>query len=228
VKLLVHLVPRLGAEDAVRARLEETGREIAANAPDFVASVATMWRVANDPFGPATAIAAALELRGGGGSSAAALVALADGLASRFGDAVHSDLCTALVGRDHVFIAARQAPIRYQYLMRRRADFTHESYLQRYREIHSRFGFATPGISGYVQFHVDAEATRAAAHAAGFAGWEVDSVSELHMESLERFLEEIAGSTIGADASADEELFVDRPNSLAFCSKVEWHRVEER
>jgi hypothetical protein len=228
VKLLVHLVPRLGAEAVVRARLEELGRELASRAPAFVVSVATMWRVPDDPFGPATALAAALELRGGEGSSAAALVALADGLAPRFADAVHSDLCTALVGRDHVFIAARCAPIRYQYLMRRRAGFTHESYLERYREIHSRFGFATPGIGGYVQFHVDAEATRAATHAAGFAGWEVDSVSELHMESLERFLEEIATSTIGADAAADEEVFVDRPNSLAFCSKVEWHRAEDR
>jgi len=227
VKLLVHLVPRLGAEDAARARLGELGRELGSRTREVVASVATMWRLPGDPFGPATRYAGALELRGGEGSSAAALVAVADGLADGFGDAVHSDLCTALVGTDHVFIAARNAPVRYQYLMRRRDGFTHESYLQRYREIHSRFGFATPGIRGYVQFHVDAEATRAATRAAGFAGWDVDSVSELHMDSLERFLEEIATSTIGADAAADEEVFVDRPNSAAFCSQVQWHAVEE-
>jgi hypothetical protein len=228
VKLLVHLAPRRDAEAAVEARLQELGREIASRAPDFVASIATMWRVPGDPFGAETPAAGALELRGGEGASAAALAAMADGLAGRFGDDVHSDLCTALVGREHVFIAPRRAPIRYQYLMRRRAGFTHESYLKRYGEIHSRFGFATPGISGYVQVHVDPEATRVASQAAGFAGWDVDSVSELHMASLERFLEEIAGSTIGADAMADEELFVDRPNSKAFCSRVEWHRAEDR
>jgi len=227
VKLLVHVVPRRGAEGAVEARLAELGREIASCAPAFVASVATMWRVPGDPFGPAAPYAGALEVRGGEGSSAAALVAIADGLADRLGDGVHSDLCTALVGREHVFIAAERARVRYQYLMRRRAGFTHDSYLQRYREIHSRFGFATPGISGYVQLHVDPEATRAAARAAGFAGWGVDSVSELHMDSLERFLEEIARSTIGADAMADEEVFVDRPYSLAFCSQVLWHALEE-
>ncbi len=228
MKLLVHVAPRLGAEAATQARLHELGRELAARAPEAIASVATMWRVPGDPFGAQTPTAGALEIRACEGQGAAALVPLAVGLAARFGDDVHSDLCTALVGQDHVFIAARYAPIRYQYLMRRRAGFTHESYLERYREIHSRFGFETPGISGYVQLHVDASATREAARAAGFAGWDVDSVSELHMDSLERFLEEIASSTIGADATADEEVFVDRANSMAFCSKVEWHRVEDR
>jgi hypothetical protein len=164
----------------------------------------------------------------GEGASVAALVVVAEDLARRFGDDVHADLCTALVGKDCVFIRSERAPIRYQYLMRRRDGFTHDSYLARYREVHSRFGFATPAISGYVQFHVDPEATRTAARAAGFAGFGVDSVSELHMDSLERFLEAIATSTIGADAAADEDVFVDRPNSLAFCSQVLWHPLEAR
>jgi len=138
-------------------------------------------------------------------------------------------LNTPAIIRSHLNpIAVGANMFRYQYLMRRRAGFTHESYLDRYREIHSRFGFATPGISGYVQLHVDVPATRAASRAAGFAGWDVDSVSELHMESLERFLEEIASSTIGADAMADEEIFVDRPNSLAFCAQVQWRVAEGR
>jgi hypothetical protein len=228
VKLLVHLAPRLGAEGAVEERLATLGREIAARAPVFVDSVATLWRVPCDPFGPTTPWAGTLEVRGGEGSSVAALVVVAEDLALHFGDDVHADLCTALVGTDRVFIPAERAPIRYQYLMRRRDGYTHDTYLARYREIHSRFGFATPGISGYVQFHVDPEATRAAARAAGFGGFGVDSVSELHMDSLERFLDLIATSTIGADATADEEVFVDRPNSLAFCSKVRWHTVPGR
>jgi len=212
----------------VEARLAELAAEIASRAPAAVASVAAMWRLPGDPFGTATPYAGALEVRGGGGASAAALGAFADGLAARFGDAVHADLCTALVGSECVFIAAERAPVRYQYLMRRREGFTHASYLRRYREIHSRFGFATPEIRGYVQLHVDPEATRAAARAAGFGGWEVDSVSELHMDSLERFLEAIAKSTVGADATADEEVFVDRANSHAFASSVTWHREDGR
>jgi hypothetical protein len=222
VKLLAHLAPRAGAERDARARLAEIGRELAARAP-APASVATMWRVARDPFGPATPFAGALEVRGPDDLAAPALVALADGLAARFGDAVHADLSTALVGTEHVFVAGGTAPVRFQYLMRRRQGFTHASYLRRYREIHSKFGLATPAIRGYVQLHVDPAATREAARAAGFGGWEVDSVSELHMDSLERFLAEIAQSTIGADATADEELFVDRARSHAFVSDVSWH-----
>ena len=228
MKLLVHLAPRRGAEPAVQTRLADLGAEIASRAPSFVASVATLWRVPGDPFGPATPWAGTLEVRGEEGARAPALAALADGLAARFGDGVHADLCTALLGRDRVFIASERAPVRYQYLMRRREGFTHESYLRRYAEVHSRFGFATPAIRGYVQLHVDPEATRAAARAAGFGGWEVDSVSELHMDSLERFLAEIAHSSIGADATADEEVFVDRPNSHAFASQVAWHAVGAR
>jgi hypothetical protein len=228
VKLLVHLAPRRGAEGAVEARLAELGAEIASHAPAFVASVATLWRLPGDPFGPATPWAGTLEVRGHEGARAPALAALADGLAARFADSAHADLCTALVGRDLVFVAGEPTPVRYQYLMRRRDGFTHDAYLRRYAELHSRFGLATPGIRGYVQLHVDPEATRAAARAAGFGGWEVDSVSELHMDSLEGFLAEIAHSSIGADATADEELFVDRPNSHAFSSRVTWHAAGAR
>jgi hypothetical protein len=227
VKLLAHLSPRAGAERDVEARLAELGRELAACAP-APASVATMWRVAGDPFGPGTPYAGAFEVRGPDEPDAPALVALADGLAGRFGDVVHADLCTALVGTEHVLVAGGQAPVRYQYLMRRRRGFTHASYLRRYLEIHSKFGFATPAIRGYVQLHVDPEATREAARAAGFGGWEVDSVSELHMDSLGQFLAEIAKSTIGADATADEEVFVDRARSQAFVSDVSWHLAVAR
>ena len=212
----------------MEARLAELGAEIASRAPAFVASVATMWRAAGDPFGPATPWAGALEVQGAEGARAPMLAALAEGLDARFGDAVHADLCTALLGRDLVFIASQRAPVRYQYLMRRRDGFSHDSYLRRYSEVHSRFGFATPGIRGYVQLHVDPEATRAAARAAGFGGFGVDSVSELHMDSLERFLAEVARSSIGADATADEEVFVDRPNSAAFTSSVVWHAAPSR
>jgi len=228
VKLLVHLTPRRGAESAAQGRLEELGAEIASRAPAFVASVATMWRVPGDPFGSAAPWAGALEVQGAEGARAAVLAAYAEGLDARFGDAVHADLCTALLGRELVFIASQRAPVRYQYLMRRRDGFSHDAYLRRYAELHSRFGFETPGIRGYVQLHVDPEATRAVAKAAGFGGFGVDSVSELHMDSLERFLAEIAGSSIGADATADEELFVDRANSAAFTSSVVWHATAGR
>jgi len=222
MKLLMHLAARYGSEEAVAAWLDELGHELAAKGDGAFESVATLWRVAQDPFGPGTPWTGTLEVRGGR-AGAAELVEIASAAGRRFGDAVHPDLSTALVGRDHVFIEPGRPVVRYQYLMRRREGFTHESYLKRYREIHSKFGFETPAIRGYVQCHLDPAATREAARAAGFGICEVDSVSELHMDSLERFMEAIAGSSIGADAMADEEVFVDRSHSYAFCSHATWH-----
>ena len=221
MKLLVHLAARRGAEQAVAAQLAGLGRELAAR--DAFESVATLWRVEKDPFGPATPWAGTLEVSGRAAGAAAELVALASGLGRRFGDAVHADLSSALVGTDHVIIEGGRPLVRYQYLMRRREGFTHESYLRRYLEIHSQFGFKTPAIRGYVQCHLDLVASREAARAAGFGVCEVDSVSELHMDSLERFMAAIAGATIGADAMADEEVFVDRFHSQAFTSNATWH-----
>jgi hypothetical protein len=182
---------------------------------------AVMLRLADDPFGPRTPWRAAVELRGWRGEERG-LAPLAAGLGTRLADVVHADLSTALVGRDHVLVASDRAPVRYQYLMRRRADFTHAAYLVRYRTIHAQFGLRTPGIQGYVQLHVDPTLSGEVAAAAGFGVHAVDSVSELHLASLAEFLRAIAGSEIGAEAVADEEKFVDRRASFDFVSDVEW------
>ena len=220
MKLLVHLAVRRGAEESVAAQLAALGRELAARGS--FASVATLWRIAGEPFGASSPWKGTLELVARG-DDAAPLVAAAKGLAARFGDAVHADLSAALVGQDHVIIPGPRTPVRYQYSMRRREGFTHDSYLRRYLEIHSRFGFETPEIQGYVQCHLDPAASREAAARAGFGVCDVDSVSELHLGSLERFLAAIAHSTIGADAMADEEVFVDRDHSYSVCCDVAWH-----
>jgi hypothetical protein len=126
----------------------------------------------------------------------------------------------ALEGTDHRLIEAGRVPIRYQYLMRRRHDFSHDDYLTRYLDIHSKFGIATPGIEGYTQFHVDPEASADLAARTGLGTSDFDSVSELHLESLEKFFAALVDSDVGAEAVADEELFVDRPNSAMYTSTV--------
>ncbi len=220
MKALVHLAGRAGAETALREAVAAEARTLDADAPGD-AEVGWMWRLGDDPFGKATRFHATLELRATEGASPPDFAASLDGLADRLGDLVHADLSSALVGTDRVFVApAAPAPVRYQYLMRRNASFTHDEYLARYAEIHSRFGVETPGIEGYVQFHVDPDASRAAAARAGFGIWAVDSVSELHLVSVETFLAEVAKSPVGVAALEDEEVFVDRPRSFDFCSEV--------
>lgn len=167
---------------------------------------------------PVRAYDATIDLRLAGRNSADDLVAVVAGLGKWIDESVHVDLSATLIGEDHVFVAGGPAPIRYQYLMRRRSDFTHAAYLERYAEVHSQFGMKTRGISSYVQFHVDPELSRKAAANAGFGIWAIDSVSELHLESMDEFLAAVASSTIAEESVADEELFVDRPNSVMFTS----------
>ena len=214
-KLLAHLAPAPGAEAELAARLVELADELAARGPE----VASLWRVPRDPFGTKTPWRGTLELRG----SEAELLAHAAGLAERFGALVDAAASTALIGSEHVLLESPPAPVRYQYLMRRRADFSHAAYLAYYRDVHAKFGLRTPGSLGYVQLHVDPAASRDAAGTSGFGVCDVDSVSELHLASLRDFLRAVAGSTIGAEVVADEERFVDRMRSFDLCSHVRRH-----
>ncbi len=132
------------------------------------------------------------------------------------------DQSMAIVGADHVFIEPpAPSPVRYQYLMHRRADFTHEQYLERYRTVHYEFGMRTPHISGYVQLHVDLGASAALADSTGLHAAPCDSMSELHIESVPHFVEGIvAHPEVGAEAQEDEERFVDREVSRGFAHRL--------
>jgi hypothetical protein len=158
-----------------------------------------------------------------GGETAAIEELLGGDLGAQLEDVAHPDASSLLLGSDAVFIASERAPVRYQYLMRRNASFTHDAYLDYYRTKHSRFGLVTPGVLGYVQLHVDPSASRRAAARAGLGLFGFDSVSELHLASQETFLRALAESGFGKEPIADEEVFVDRASSLDLCCAVDWH-----
>ena len=221
MKALIHLASRAGTGEAFEGRLREIADEWRDRPQVDGLVINTMLRLPDDPLGRRTAFRGALEIKidRGGTETIAPLVV---GLDRRLEDVAHPDLSTILFGEEVVFLAADHAPIRYQYLMRRNSSFDHDAYLKRYQEIHSEFGVKTPGILGYVQFHVDPQGSRQLAAQAGLGNWGVDSVSELHLESLGAFMAAIAGSEIGRQAVADEEIFVDRANSFDFTSRVDW------
>jgi len=225
LRCLCHLVPRAGAGERFRSQVDERVGTLRAGVAGQV-EVALLWRVDDDALGGNAPWRAALELRTVDASTTQLFEHSLRGLGAEIEAVAHPDLSTALVGRDHVFIDPQRsgppAAVRYQYLMRRRADFTHATYLERYQRVHSRFGMRTPGVTGYVQLHVDTDASQQLARRAGLGTWDVDSVSELYMESIGGFLSAVADSTAGADAIADEQRFVDRPRSfgLSLCSDV--------
>jgi hypothetical protein len=143
-------------------------------------------------------------------------------IARTLGPLIDAEQSMAITGTDHVFIAAPEpTPVRYQYLMHRRSDFTHEQYLERYGTVHKEFGLRTPNIDGYVQLHVDLAASRSLAVATGLRAEPCDSMSELHLRSVAHFLDGIlAHPEVGAEAQEDEERFVDRDRSFGFAHRV--------
>jgi len=220
MRALIHLVPRAGAGDRFGAQVAASVADLRERAAPLGLAVNALNRLERDAFGKRTAFRASIEIVGG--NRLDAIEEVIGELGSRVEAVAHPDASTLLVGKDVVFVPSHRAPVRYQYLMRRNASFTHESYLEYYRTKHSRFGLDTPGALGYVQLHVDPIASRRAAALAGLGGWGFDSVSELHLESQEAFLRALAQSGFGREPIEDEERFVDRANSLDLCSAMDW------
>jgi hypothetical protein len=215
----------LTAKPSMKQRLIEEstqlGTALLRRIPSSTKSVNVMARMARDPFvltsklpGPDVTI----ELR-------------ADAELSEFAPAVsgaRSDLPSAcadpvgtvvLIGSDYLFRPCPPHAVRFQYLMRRRPDLTHEAFARHYREKHSEFGFKTWGVQGYAQFHVDPVASAEAVRLSGLGACNFDGVSQLYMPALTKFL--LASPINGARGMIkDEKRFVDRDNSIMFASRV--------
>jgi len=207
------LLGLLRAEAAtLTGRLPEAGRRSAA-----------FLRLTDDPFArggpPLRGFDATLELRCETEDAGAEFAQVLAGFGDRVAPHLHLDLSAVLIGEDHRFGEVPETPILYQYFMRRRRDLDHAQYCHHYLNRHSRFGIATPGIEGYVQFHVDPAASRAAAGAAGLGLWSADSTSELHLADLPAFLKAVARWELRAEAAEDEERFIDRRNSVMWTSE---------
>ncbi len=222
-KLLAHFRARSGRASELAAALPELCWTVCAGLRAGEVRSTALVALADDPMRlsgdgrPTRAFDGSIELRLDAPDADAQLTSAVEGLGRRLEPWVHADLCAVQIGANRVFIDCEPAPVRYQYCMRRRHDFSPAAYLKRYEEVHSRFGFETRGIEGYTQFHIDPEATQRACLAAGFGVSGVSSVSELHLASVEAFLAQGPhNATIGA--GEDEELFVDRPASVMWMS----------
>ena len=220
MKALLHITPRPTAGAAFGDAIATAAAAIRRSPAADAVLVTALLRVSNDPLGAKTPFGATIEIAG-----EAADLATFDALLADTGKRLEAVAIVAdsalLIGDDVVSMESEGAPVRYQYLMRRRPDYDHAAYLKRYREVHYEFGLRTPGIAGYAQFHVDLVASRAAAEKFGFGVWDFDSVSQLHLESLEKFFAAVSESQVPREAMADEERFVDRANSFDFISHVE-------
>jgi len=217
VRLQVLLAARGGCHAELGTRLVDAARQAAEAAPQ--ARVIALVEMADDPFPAANPLCrpfeAVLELQAPGTS---ALVPHAAPVLGAVRDLVHLDLSGAIVGEPQEIIPCDPAPLRYLYAMRRKAGTTHAEYIEYYFRHHSRFGHRTPGIVGYTQFHCDPDLSARAAADLGVGQHAVDSVSELHFDGLEAFFAGTADGRLGEEAGQDEARFVDRANSVSFCT----------
>lgn len=224
VRLQIHLAARGGCRDALAAQLRELAQRAAATCGNNI-SITLLTEVDNDPFPAANPLCrpfdVVLEVETDAASGLGPFLDAVPNFGDRVADLVHLDLSASLVGAPQKLIPCTSPPLRYLYLMRRKAHTTHESYIDYYFHNHSRFGFATPNISGYTQFHVDAEASSKAATLLGVGTTVVDSVSELSIASLNSFFEGIGDGRLGIEAAEDEARFVDRENSVSFLCTTE-------
>jgi hypothetical protein len=215
----------LAARGGCRGELAEVAREVAGEAAGALggdARVLLLTEIDEDPFPAANPLCrpfdVVLELEADQQVHLGALLAPLGGLGERLDEHAHVDLSGVLVGAPQALIPCEPTPLRYLYFMRRKAHSTRDDYLDYYFHRHSRFGFLTPNIAGYTQVHVDPELSATAARHVGLGSTVCDSVSELHLESLESFFAGIGDGRLGMEAAADEETFVDRDNSVSICT----------
>lgn len=217
----------LAARGGRRAALGDAAHALAGDAARRLGAdhrVIVLRQLDDDPFPAANPLCrpfdVVVEVQAAHTDDEVLLDALAgDGsFTDRLGEHAHLDLSGVLVGSPQDLIATDPTPLRYLYFMRRRADTSRHDYFDHYFHRHSRFGFATPNIAGYTQFHLDPARSRAAASRLGMGSVVYDSVSELHLDSLESFFAGIGDGRLGAEAGADEETFVDRENSVSICT----------
>src|ERR1035441_496270 len=221
MRLQILLAARGGCRAELASRLDAEGRKTAALF-DRQGHVTVLVQIDDDPFPLANPLCrpydAVLEVESSAEAGLQSFVDAVEGIGERLGDVVHGDLSAALIGAPQVIIRSHPTPLRYLYLMRRKAGTSREDYISYYFHSHSNFGFRTPGIAGYSQFHVDQVQSAMLGRRLGFGICAIDSVSELYLDSLEEFWDKIGDGKLGAEAAADEARFVDRDNSVSFCT----------
>lgn len=218
----------LAARGGCRSELAELARAAAQEAAATLgdsARVMVLCEIDEDPFPAANPLCrpfdVVIEVESAAEVPIERLTSALGALGDRVAEHAHVDMSGALVGSPQSLIDCEPTPLRYLYFMRRRAHSSRDDYLDYYFHQHSRFGFATPNIAGYTQVHIDPEMSAQAARSLGLGSVVCDSVSELHLDSLESFFAGIGDGRLGVEAAADEATFVDRDNSVSICTTVE-------
>ena len=221
-KALLHFVARHSRKNALCDSLCSLADNLASNddhrATILSAHLEDTLRGSGDMQKLPFAFDASLELLANGNIDTDHLHTVLSQSMETLNENAHLDLSAAMLGNNKVFVESKATPIRFQYCMRRRADFSNARYRQYYEQEHAKFGIGMHGIEGYVQFHADMDAGRSLAKAHGFGVHSIDSVSELHIADMDTFFTGMAKGIDAGNPGEDEDLFVDRRRSVMWVS----------
>lgn len=131
-------------------------------------------------------------------------------------DTEHSHV---VLGYHRAFQESGPKPVRYHYLMVRRADYSRADYLDYYVHSHYQFGLATP-LADYYQNYLDHKGGRELVELFGINAMAADNISELRFDNVEDYLSSDVVREIAPAAEADEKLFVNRAVCQSFTMDV--------
>jgi hypothetical protein len=134
-------------------------------------------------------------------------------------DLANAEHSHVVLGYHRTFQESGPKPVRYHYLMYRRADFSRADYLDYYVHSHYQFGVATP-LADYYQNYLDHEGGRELAELFGINALSADNISELRFGNVEDYLFSDVIREIAPAAEADEKLFVNRAVCQSFTMDV--------
>ena len=216
-RLVVVLARGSGIDDDGFAAAVRPYREaLEARAPEGV-TVRLGARHPDDPFsslmgdrGDVMTIDGVMELNGPDDGTVDALARSVTGLADDLGDAVNPARCAAIAGRCHHVIEGTGA-VMIALGGRRAAGTTMEELSKWWLHQHAPLVMrtVTPLPNSYEQLHADADASRAAATAAGVASTHWDMFDSIYVDSIEEFVRTMSDPTIGATLLEDEVGHVD-------------------
>lgn len=119
---------------------------------------------------------------------------------------------SALLLGTEVAITQGWGPIKVVMPLRRRADMTHDDFMQSWYGRHANIGEAVEGVR-YRQNHVDAEATRRLSRATGITFEELDGLAESFFPTPEAAVKLMNQPQVAVDAIEDEKAFIDHSRS---------------
>lgn len=141
------------------------------------------------------------------------------GPAKRLGKVADLSRSAAVAGEVHLIVPGEDALI-FLYPLRRRTEFTHESFSQYWIDVHSEHGRVAPGLHGYRQLHGDLVATKDACKRLGLGVDDLDGIAESQNSDIDNFMEVMSSSVTAGAGSDDTSVFIDQERSAVFLTRV--------